>query len=324
MRFKIYILTILVGILSFLSFYLVFIVPAPFLSGQISDAGGLSLQELKQRDNFGAEEAVFILPISEPTYFPIRDTGVVAPELTAKSFLIYDTKNEKVIFSKDSGRSLPVASLTKLLTAIISLETLNSTDLIAISSGSFNVDGEGPDFHLHEELNFNNLLGAMLVKSSNDAALAIAKTVEQKTGESFAVTMNKKARQIGMTQTHFLDPAGLNDEGYATVRDLLRLVRYSKNYPEVWEFIGSKFLDVVSVDGKFSHHFESTNKLWGNLPNLVGGKTGYTDGALGCMIIEENLPEQSSSVIVILLGSTDRFGEVKKLTDWTRAAFRWK
>ncbi|OGN13782.1 MAG: hypothetical protein A3C71_02205 [Candidatus Yanofskybacteria bacterium RIFCSPHIGHO2_02_FULL_43_15c] len=318
MRLKIHLLTILVSVLTVLSFYLVITDPTPR-----SELQG-HLVQFVQGVPVRAETAAFILPISEPTFFPIRDTAVPVPELTVKSFLVYDTKNEKVIFSKEPGRVLPVASLTKLLTAIIGIDFLEPQEVITISNDSYNVDGEGADFRLQEQFYFKDLLGAMLVKSSNDAALAIAKTLEQKTGENFVGLMNRRARQIGMTESRFIDPAGLGDDGFSTARDLLRLARYSKNYPEVWHLLGLRSLDINAVDGKLTHHFESTNKLWASMPNLKGGKTGYTDGALGCMILEEDLPEQDSSLIIIVLGSADRFGEVKKLSDWSKLAFRWR
>lgn len=318
MRFKIHVLTILVGVLSVLSFYLV------FSDHQANLDQALMVPKAAAQIDPDSQ-AAFLLPISEATYFPIRDTEVAIPELTAKSFLVYDTKNEKVIFSREPSRALPIASLTKLLTAVVSIENLDPLAIITITSDAFNADGEGgADFRLQEKFYFKDLLAAMLIKSSNDAALAVAKAVEQKTGENFAVLMNRQARQIGMEQSHFLDPAGLNDEGYSTAGDLLRLVKYSKNYPEIWNLAGRSSLDTASADGKFKHHFESTNKLWGNLPGLMGGKTGYTDGALGCMLIVENLSEQNTSLVIILLGSTDRFGEVKKLSDWSKTAFRWK
>ncbi len=316
MRLKIHFLTILVSVLTVLSFYLIYsdqkLIQSPALIGVSKAEAGSSVS------------TAFILPISEPTYFPIRDTAVPVPELTAKAFLIYDTRNEKVIFSKEPGRVLPVASLTKLLTAVISLDFLDPQEVITITGDSYNVDGEGADFRLEERFYFKDLLGAMLVKSSNDAALAIAKTLEQKTGENFVGLMNRRARQIGMAESRFIDPAGLSDDGFSTARDLLRLARYSENYPEIWRLFGLRSLDINSVDGKLAHHFESTNKLWPLLPNLKGGKTGYTDGALGCMILAEYLPEQDSSLIIIVLGSTDRFGEVKKLSDWAKVAFRWR
>lgn len=321
MRLKIHILTILVGVLSVLSFYVVFAGSLPEAELPYLDQSTFLGYQGQNLNQGGA----FLLPISEATYFPIRDTEVAVPELTAKSFLVYDTKNEKVIFSKEPGRILPIASLTKLLTAVVSIENLDPQEVVTITSDAFNANGEGgADFRLQEKFYFKDLLGAMLIKSSNDAALAVAKAVEQKTGENFAVLMNRQARQIGMGQSHFLDPAGLNDEGYSTAGDLLRLVKYSKNYPEIWSLAGRSSLDTASADGKFKHHFESTNKLWGNLPGLTGGKTGYTDGALGCMIIEENLSEQNTSLVIILLGSTDRFWEIKKISDWSKIAFRWK
>lgn len=318
MRFKIHLLTILVGVLSVLSFYLV------YSDQKISRDTALISFPKAEAGTDGNFQTAFLLPVSEPTFFPIRDTAVPAPELTAKSFLIYDTQNDKIIFSKEPGRTLPIASLTKLLTAAIALENLSPEEIVSITSGSFNVDGEGADFRLEEQFYWQDLLGAMLVKSSNDAAFAVARRVEEKTGENFIATMNRKARQIGMTRSRFMDPAGLNDEGYTTAGDLLRLARYSKNYPEIWRLLGLRSLDINSADNKWTHHFESTNKLWATMLNLTGGKTGYTDGALGCMIIEENLPEADSSLVIIVLGSNDRFGEVKKLSDWSKAAFRWK
>lgn len=269
-------------------------------------------------------QTAFLLPISEPILFPIRDTAIVPPELSAKAFLLYDTKNEKIIFSKEIGRILPVASLTKLLTAVIGVTHLKPQEIISITGESFNVDGEGADFHLQETFYFKELLGAMLVKSSNDAAMAIAEAVEQKTGQSFIDLMNKEALQIGMNRSRFLDPTGLNDEGYSSANDLLMLVKYSQQWPEIWNFLGLRSLDITSADGKFLHHLDSTNKLWYSLPTLIGGKTGYTDGALGCMIIEENLPTQNSSLIVIILGSADRFGEIHQLVNWSKLAFRWR
>lgn len=318
MRLKIHLLTILVGVLTILSFYLVY---SDQKVSRDTALIGFPQAEAGAVANF---QTAFLLPISEPTYFPIRDTTVPVPELTAKSFLIYDTKNDKIIFSKEPGRTLPIASLTKLLTAVIALEILNHEEIISITADSFNVDGEGADFRLEEQFYLKDLLGAMLVKSSNDAAFAVAKTVETKTGENFLATMNRKARQIGMSRSHFMDPAGLNDEGYTTARDLLRLARYSKNYPSIWEWLGLHSLDISSADARWSHYFESTNKLWTSMPNLSGGKTGYTDGALGCMIVEENLPEYQSSLVIIVLGSNDRFGEVQKLSNWSKSAFRWR
>ena len=316
MRLKISILTILVGALSVLSFY--------FVYSEQKVKADIALAELFLTDQDFNSQRAFLLPISEPTYFPIRDTSITPPELSAKSFLIYDAINNKIIFSKDPGRELPVASLTKLLTAVIGLDNLDPRHVITITRESFNADGEGADFRLQEKFYFKDLLGAMLVKSSNDAAIAIAGAVEQKTGQEFADLMNQKAFQIGMSHSRFLDPAGLNDEGYSSARDLLRLVQYAKRYQDIQKFIGLRSLEITSADGKFGHSFASTNKLWGILSGLTSGKTGYTDGALGCMITEENLFEQNSSLIIIILGSTDRFGEIKQLSDWSKLAFRWR
>lgn len=275
-------------------------------------------------EDLNSQTAGYILPVSEPTYFPIRKSDVPEPLLEAKSFLLYDVKNAKLLFSKNSRQQLPVASLTKLLTAIVSLEHLSPEAVVEIGQESMNIDKEGADFYLKERFYFKDMLAAMLVKSSNDAASAIARTIEIKTGSSFPDLMNKKALQIGMTNSKFLDPAGLNDSAYSTAEDLLKLTRYARRFKEISESLTKPAIDLFSIDKKLPHHFVSTNKLFGVLPNMVGAKTGYTDGALGCIILEEDLSSSDTSVIAIVLGSTERFEDVQKLVNWSKAAFRWE
>ncbi len=325
MRQKVTILTILVGGLVVLSFFIVY--------GDIKNKAELSKNQYKNlnlalinasqaSENFNSQTG-YVLPISEPTYFPIRNSDIAEPVVSAKSFLLYDTKNAKTLISRDANKQLPIASLTKLLTALVALDNLNPEDTIEIQKESMNVGGEGADFYLKEKFYFQDILKAMLIKSSNDAASAIARAVEQKTGSNFIELMNQKAIQVGLTNSKFLDPAGLNDEAYSTAQDLLKLVRYSKRFKEIWSSLGSRNADITSQDKKFLHHIISTNKLFNSLPNIVGGKTGYTDGALGCIIVEERLDKVGSSLVVIVLGSNDRFEDASKIITWAEKAFRW-
>ena len=326
MRQKITILTILVGGLAVLSFFIVY--------GDIKNRSELSKSRFQNfgpalinaslaSENFNSQTG-YILPVSEPTYFPIRKPDVAEPLLKAKSFLLYDVKNAKVLFSKDPQKALPIASLTKLLTAIVSLENLSPETVIEIGPESMNVDQEGADFYLKEKFYFQDLFKVMLVKSSNDAASAIARAIEVKTGTSFADLMNKKALQIGMNNSRFLDSAGLNDSAYSTVEDLLKLARNARRFEEIRESLAEQTVDVFSIDKKLKHHFISTNKLFGILPDMVGAKTGYTDGALGCIILEEALLSSETSLIAIVLGSTERLEDAEKLVNWGKSAFRWE
>jgi D-alanyl-D-alanine carboxypeptidase len=216
-----------------------------------------------------------------------------------------------------------VASLTKLLTAIIVIEELEMDSTVVVDEASRNVDKEGADFYLGEKLWVKDVLGAMLVKSSNDAAWLLAKAVESKSGGKFMDSMNRKAYAIGMTHSSFFDPAGLDDSGYSTAEDILKLVQYSKRYPKIWQWMRSPVMTIQSVDGQLAHNFASTNKLFEVMPELIGAKTGYTDGALGCMILEAKIG-QTGSLLAIIIGSPARFDDTRKLMEWGQTALRWE
>src|SRR3989338_5156237 len=137
---KITILTILVAVLAFLSFFAVFtdIKSRIKMSQSQNISLGVALIAASQASEEANSQTSYVLPVFEPTYFPIRNYDVPEPALNSKAFLLYDTKNEKVIFGRNSRKALPVASLTKLLTAIIALEYLEPGDIIEIKKESIN------------------------------------------------------------------------------------------------------------------------------------------------------------------------------------------
>lgn len=316
MRLKLTILTILVALLATLSIYGVSARP---------DRGpvNFSLVRAEETHNFDSQTA-YILPAVEPNLFPIRRSEFTDPPLAAKAFLLYEIENGKIVLAQNSKQPLPVASLTKILTAVLAMENLSLDEVVIIGPDSRNVDQEGADFYLGEKVYVKDLLAAILIKSSNDAAVALSKAVEKKTDGHFIAMMNQKASAIGMVSSSFLDPSGLNDNGYSTAEDLLKLARYSKKYKLIWQMLGSRSWEMRSTDGKLAHHFLSTNKLFDVVPGLIGGKTGYTEGALGGMILEVERYGTHGSFVAVVLGSPSRFEDAKKLIEWGRAAFRWE
>src|SRR3989338_8635986 len=137
---KVTILTILVAALTFLSFFTVFtdIKNRAKISESEKINPSFALISASRANEETNSQKSYVLPVSEPTYFPIRNYDVPEPALNSKAFLLYDTKNEKVIFGRNSRKALPVASLTKLLTAIIALEYLEPGDIIEIKKESIN------------------------------------------------------------------------------------------------------------------------------------------------------------------------------------------
>jgi D-alanyl-D-alanine carboxypeptidase len=288
-------------------------------------AGHRSGDEMSPLKPVQAERAqAYILPISETTYLPIRNFNIPEPAFDAKSAALFDTSSARFLYSKNTDQKLPIASVTKLLSAIIILENINLEQDFVVPAENLNVDGLGADFSKDERISGRDLLRVMLIKSSNDAALTFA-TFAKSQGIDFVQKMNAKAREIGMLDSKFADPAGLNDQdAFSTASDLVKLVRYARNYPLIWEILKTKSADVASADGRFSHHLISTNQLLGEIPNIVGGKTGFTDLAQGTMVLEVGVNNGQDSIISVILGSKDRFGETKKLVEWGKKAYSWE
>lgn len=296
-------------------------------------AVNFSLLFNNSRDNFvlpysfkevsDQRERAYILPISVPNYIPVLNSNISRPVISAKSALVYDTSSSRFLFDKNTEIKLPIASLTKIMTAVVVLENLSSDDIVTIAGDSIRVDGEKQDLYLGEKMSVRNLLKLLLIESSNDAAYALANYSKGR-GIDFIGAMNIKAGALGMKDSNFIDPAGLNDNAHSTVKDLAKLVEYSLTYHEIWDISSEKTAIVESSDERIKHSITSTNRLLGMVKDIIGGKTGFTDGALQCMILVTSVQGYPGKLISIVLGSQDRFGDTQKLIDWTRIAYRWR
>jgi len=279
-------------------------------------------------NNFGYAGAslnstqAYIFPISESTYLPVLNTAIERPVLSAKSAIVYDTRSSRSLYSKNPEERLPIASLTKLLNAVIVFENLDLDDIVRIPQEVIRVDEEKQTLYLDENIRVRDLVKMMVIESSNDAAYAL-KYHASNLGLNLVGLMNKKVIELGMNSSIFHDPAGLNDDALSTSEDLLKLVNYSLKFDELWSFLGEKTVRVYSVDGRIEHQINSTNQLLGVIPDVIGGKTGYTDGALGCMVLVVDVPGRNDKLISIVLGSEDRFADTEKLINWTKRAYSW-
>jgi D-alanyl-D-alanine carboxypeptidase len=256
-------------------------------------------------------------PIDEMVYAVPKKPQSCELKLDAKAALslrIDTAGKERMIFKKNTADILPIASLTKLMTAVIVVENpevYNFEKQIVISrdaAGQSDVPVAG-NLTAGEIYTVRQLLGLMLFYSSNDAAYALA---EISGVDEFIVAMNKEARNIGLEDTGFYNPSGLDIESgetnYSTVDDLLLLVKYIADYrPEIFSMTVNSG-NYVTENGIFSF------KLW-DKQKLTGGKTGYTEKAGGCMIaLFEN--ETGWHYVNILLGSASpesRVAEMQKL-----------
>ena len=312
MKLKVYAVTIAIIVLFAVNIFLAF-----------KNSRNMPLNQLVSVGNYNYEGEVYLLPISEPNYIPILNANLPKPVISGKSALVYDTRSGRFLYEKNIDSKLPIASLTKVLSAVIILENLNLDDIVTISEKSIKVDGEKQDLYLGEKLSVRNLLKLMLIESSNDAAYALAE-YSKANGMDLMEKMNLKAASINMKNSFFIDPAGLDDGAFSTGEDLVKLVEYSLNYQEIWDISSEKTAMIESSDERIKHSVTSTNRLLGLIKDIIGGKTGYTDGALQCMILVASVPDYSGKIISIVLGSNDRFGDTQKLIEWTRTAYRWR
>jgi len=274
-------------------------------------------------NNIGQSSSAYILPISEPNYIPIFDPTSIQPAIGAKSAIVYDTRSARFLYEKEKDVKLPIASLTKVLSAVIVLENLNLDDIVTISEKSIKTDGEKQDLYVGEKISVKNLLKLMLIQSSNDASYALM-THSERQGIDLVEMMNVKAQQLKMFDSYFADPAGLDDNAFSTAADLVKLIEHSLNYQEIWDISAEKTAIIESSDERIKHTATSTNRLLGLIKDIIGGKTGYTEKAGQCMILVTAVPGYPSKIVSIVLGSNDRFGDTQKLIEWIRQAYRWQ
>lgn len=269
------------------------------------------------------QEQAFLLPAVQPAYAPIRNTSLAEPSPDANAAVVYHVSTDTTLFAKNEAVRAPIASLTKILTAMVVDSLLEPDEIVTIASSSVRVDGEKQSLYIDEQITVGDLMTMLLVESSNDAAYALADHALTKNID-LIVEMNIRARALGMLDSHFTDPSGLDDAAYSTARDLVRLVRAAQESPHLWTVMREPETTVYSIDGEIEHISINTNQLLGEVPGVVWGKTGNTDGALGCMIMVVEIPGRDDTLISVILGSRARFADTSALLSWATEAWQWR
>ncbi len=269
---------------------------------------------------------------ANPNFIPIRNWNINEPEVEARSAAIFsfnpqtgqslDFEASQILFAKDQSLILPIASLTKLMTAVIAFEKLDLNQEVIISEKAISAFGGQAGFKAGERLEVKNLLEALLIVSSNDAAYALAEAVEEKTGEGFVGLMNQKANELNLKNTRFAEPSGISPANVSTVYDIGRLVKYSFNYPLIWQITKTAELEVIAKDGQ-RYYWVNTDQLLNKYQNIIAGKTGYTQEAQGCLMVVYQPEDSVDYLISVVLGAQRRFLETEKLIGWVEKAYAW-
>ena len=246
----------------------------------------------------------------------------------ATSAGLFDLNSRTVLYAKNIHERLAPASLTKLMTAVVALKYGNPNDVITVSSNMGNLESGAVVCGLAEgdQLTLNQALHALLIKSANDAAVAIAEHIGGSV-EGFADMMNEEAQAIGATNSHFVNPHGLNAENhYVTAYDMYLIFNEALKYDTVNEIISMTSYDTVYTDKNGNEKtlsVKNTNQyLAGNVAapdrvTVIGGKTGTTDDAGYCFTSAYN--RDGDEIYTVILNSTttdQRFTDTATLANW--------
>lgn len=228
---------------------------------------------------------------------------------------------EEIFFEKAVNQNLPIASLTKLMTAFIALEYYpDLSQLIEISQEAVFQEEDFGNLKIGERLTIENLLYIMLIESSNDAAFSLTEIIGQ---SAFVDLMNFEAKYLGMENSHFVDSSGISPENVSSAKDLVILTKELLEKPLIWEILEKPEFDLRGPDGVLHHKLLNTNELLGKIPEIIGGKTGFNEEAKGCFLLVLEVPKNKGFLINVILGSENRLTEMEKLIDWLNNTYNW-
>lgn len=222
------------------------------------------------------------------------------PQLNSRAAIIYDRKSKEIIFGKNENSRRPMASTTKILTATVVLEKVNNlSEIVTISKKAAGIGGSRLGLKVGDKITVNDLLYGLLLVSGNDTAVALAEHVGGDLPH-FAELMNNKAKELGLKDSSFVTPHGLDSqEHYTTAYELAKIADYALENQTFSKIVNTKHY-TVSINGN-PKNLSNTNELLGNLNGVNGVKTGFTNGANRCLVTSVN--RNGMNIITVVLGA---------------------
>lgn len=248
--------------------------------------------------NIDDDEIIDINEIKKETIETVAKT-TEEPKLNVRVGLIFDRNSKTILYEKNGLKQVPMASTTKIMTAIVVLENSNLNDVVTISKKAAGTGGSRLGLKINDKITVHDLLYGLMLKSGNDAAVALAEHVGGGI-EGFAEMMNKKASEMGLVNSHFVTPHGLDqDKHYTTAYELACMADYALNIPKFKEIVNSKSYN-ITINAR-SSLIGNTNELLGSLNGVYGVKTGFTNGAGRCLVTA--CKRDDLDIITVVLGA---------------------
>lgn len=278
------------------------------------------------------------------TYQPIKKDDFVDLSVeNAHAAIVFDADSGTILWEKNATQKRSIASITKLVTAMVVMDRMRNLDeIVAIPAEVAHIEGtkvgcltstvcSGERLHTNEKVRIKDLLRSMLIFSANDAATILAIHVAG-SEESFAKLMNARMKEIGASSTNFCRPSGLEldadeESCYSSAYDMARviahLLRHDK-YDVLWTIMREEETTFTSVDGSIEHELKNTNRLVGEMSNLVGAKTGFTPRAGYCLALASSDTAGNHNIISIVLDDYHRFADVEMMSEWAFDNHVWQ
>lgn len=260
------------------------------------------------------------LPFVGPTQQSVLSASSLQSVITAKSVLMYDLASEKTLFEKNPREKMPMASLTKIMTAIVSLENPRADDKYSVIGADL-VGEDSMGLTPGEVLSLEELMYGLLLPSGNDASEVLARNSPYGR-EGFVQAMNDKARALGLTDTVFSNPSGLQGDGeqHTTVYDMLVITRYAlENFPIFRKVVATPNYFVSANKNHKAFDLVSETNLLTTYEGVKGVKTGFTPEAGLCLVTY--LDYKGHKIVGVMLNSQNRRAEMRQLLDYSLNSF---
>lgn len=251
---------------------------------------------------------------------PVLSEKSSFPTFSAQGVMAVDLNSGVSLYEKNTDEALLPASTTKIVTALVALDAYPLDQILTV--GKLKVEGQKMGLFTGEQMKFEDLLYGLLVYSANDAAEVLA---DNYTGgrDAFINYMNLKAKELNMNNSNFDNPVGLDGRNQiTTAKDLLRVSEVAMRNPVFAKVVGTKQIILKDVSGKISYNLKNINQLLGNVPGVMGVKTGWTENARENLVTY--IERDGHKIMIVVLGSQDRFGETKELINWIFENYKWE
>lgn len=274
-------------------------------------------------------------------FLPVKKDDYQNLKLWAGSSVAIDVDSGAVLHFDNAKKRTQIASLTKMMTAILVIENIKDleNEVVTIPKGIVNIPGTivgcprtgyclSNRLYVGEKVKAIDLLKAMLMNSANDSAYSLAAHIAG-SEEKFVSMMNEKAKSLGLSDTKFCTASGLEIDGqesecYSSAYDIAKIGSASLGYDLIWDIMKIPEGQFYSTDGKYMHVLKNTDLLLGTTPNCLGGKTGFTPMAGKSLLLGLTDAGQKHRVISVLLNDENRWEDMRILNNWIFSNYEWK